>query len=48
MLVYFEETSNVESAISREKQIKGWTRKKKEDLIKMKNLHWKDLSNDWK
>lgn len=47
-LIYFEETSDVESAILREKQIKGWARKKKEDLIKSKNPHWKDLSNEWK
>ena len=32
-LVFFEETSDVESAITREKQIKGWSRKKKEILI---------------
>jgi len=47
-IVYIEETSEVESAIIREKQIKGWTRKKKEDLIKTKNPHWKDFSNEWK
>ena len=32
-LVYFEETNNVESAINREKQIKGWNRVKKIELI---------------
>ena len=32
-LVYFEQSSNPITAISREKQIKGWTRKKKEALI---------------
>ena len=32
-LVYFEEFRNIELAIMREKQIKGWTRKKKEYLI---------------
>jgi len=47
-LVHFEETSDVESAILREKQIKGWSRKKKEELIKSTNPHWKDLSDDWK
>ena len=47
-LVYFEDTSDVESAILREKQIKGYSRKKKEALIKTKNPHWIDLSNDWK
>jgi putative endonuclease len=47
-LVYFEETSDIESAIMREKQIKGYGRKKKEALIKKINPHWKDLSDDWK
>jgi len=28
-LVYFEFTDDVDSAIAREKQIKGWTRQKK-------------------
>lgn len=47
-LIYFEETSDVESAIAREKQLKNWNRKKKEFLIKTKNPRWKDLSDDWK
>ena len=47
-LVYFEETGDIEAAILREKQIKGWSRKKKEALIKTKNPKWKDLSDDWK
>ena len=42
-LVYYEVTSDVESAISREKQIKGWSRKKKDKLIEMKNPGWNDL-----
>ena len=46
-LVYFEETTDVYSAISREKQLKGWTRKKKNDLIIKMNPEWKDLSADW-
>lgn len=32
-LVYFEQTPNARAAIEREKQIKGWSRKKKIDLI---------------
>ena len=32
-LVYYEMTNDILSAIAREKQIKGWTRKKKEALI---------------
>lgn len=47
-LVYFEVTESIESAIAREKQIKRWNRKKKEALIKTKNPHWKDLSDNWK
>lgn len=46
-LVYFEMFENTEEAISREKQLKNWRREWKEDLIKEKNLHWKDLSLSW-
>ena len=46
-LVYFEETNDVYSAIAREKQLKGWTRKKKNDLIMTVNPEWKDLSANW-
>ncbi|MCL2862265.1 MAG: GIY-YIG nuclease family protein [Firmicutes bacterium] len=43
-LVYYDSTNSVKSAIEREKQIKGWTRKKKEDLINSLNPSWKDLT----
>ena len=46
-LVYFEETSDVYAAISREKQIKGWVREKKVALIESSNPEWRDLSEDW-
>jgi len=46
-LVYYEETSDVREAISREKQIKGWLRAKKIALIESKNPQWLDLSFDW-
>ena len=46
-LVYFESTSYVYSAISREKQLKKWSRRKKNDLIAQMNPEWKDLSKDW-
>ena len=46
-LVYFEETNDVNSAIAREKQLKGWTRKKKNDLISKVNPEWRDLSASW-
>jgi len=42
-LVYFEECSGIENAISREKQIKGGSRKKKLELIKTINPEFKDL-----
>ena len=43
-LVYFEQTTDVNSAISREKQLKGWTRKKKYALIAKRNPEWKDIA----
>ena len=46
-LVYFEETSDVYSAISREKQLKKWRREKKNQLIEAMNPQWRDLSLDW-
>ena len=46
-LAYFEETSDVKSAIARAKQIKGWTRAKKIALIESTNPQWQDLSADW-
>lgn len=45
-LVYYEETESSESAIRREKQIKGGSRQKKIDLIKGMNPQWKDLYDD--
>ena len=45
-LVYFEFTSNINSAIQREKQIKAGSRQKKIDLINSMNLEWKDLYNE--
>ena len=46
-LVWFEQTSDVRSAIAREKQLKGWTRKKKDMLIEQMNPTWIDLSDGW-
>ena len=45
-LVYYEVFENIESAIAREKQIKGGSRKKKLDLIKSFNLDFKDLYDE--
>ena len=42
-LVYFEAFQFIEEAIDREKQLKGWTRKKKEVLINDMNPEWEDL-----
>ncbi len=46
-LVYYNETNDVNEAIAREKQIKGWLRAKKIALIESMNPEWKDLSEDW-
>ena len=46
-LVYYECTNDVYSAISREKQLKKWSRSKKNALISNSNPQWNDLSKDW-
>lgn len=46
-LVYCEVYYDVRDAITREKQIKRWRRRKKLDLIKSLNPTWRDLSEDW-
>jgi putative endonuclease len=43
-LVYYERFSDVQRAIGREKEIKGWLRVKKIALIVSANPEWKDLS----
>ena len=47
MLVYFEQTDNIQSALQREKQLKKWNRKWKLNLIEKMNPDWKDLSRNW-
>ncbi len=42
-LIYFEAAENIEDAIKREKQLKGWIRSKKENLINSQNPLWNDL-----
>lgn len=44
-LIYYEHFQDVEIAIDREKQIKGWTRDKKEKLIDKFNPNWDFLNN---
>jgi putative endonuclease len=46
-LVYYEEFDSVNDAIDREKELKGWSRKKKEILINKDNRLWEDLSQEW-
>ena len=46
-LVYFEETSDVYAALTREKQLKGLLRSKKNALVETMNPDWHDLSKDW-
>jgi len=45
-LVWFEFYNRIESAIDREKQIKGWVRKKKIALIESLNPEWNDLYDE--
>ena len=46
-LVYFEETSDINAALAREKEIKGWRREKKNRLVEQTNPSWADLSEGW-
>lgn len=45
-LVNFELLADMENAIAREKQIKGGSRRKKEELINALNPEWRDLSDE--
>ena len=45
-LVYLETTTDIKAAIAREKQLKGWTRAKKNALIASINPLWKDLNEE--
>ncbi|WP_397447480.1 GIY-YIG nuclease family protein [Polaribacter sp. R77954] len=46
-VIYFEHYQNIDVAIDREKQIKKWSRKKKEFLIGTKNKEWKFLNDEF-
>ena len=46
-LVYRQATDSLESARAREKQIKGWLRSKKVELIETENPRWVDLAYSW-
>ena len=44
-LVYYETFRNINNAIKREKQLKGWVREKKNRLVESVNPQWKDLAD---
>ena len=44
-LIYYEHFTEIESAIKREKQLKGMSRQKKETLISSFNKNWKILND---
>ena len=46
-LVWFERYTVVQTAIAREKQLKGWRRTKKIALIVAMHPTWRDLSEEW-
>ena len=46
-LVHFEELREVRHAIAREKEIKGWSRRRKIELIEYTNPDWDDLARNW-
>jgi putative endonuclease len=46
-LVWFERFQDVQKAIAREKELKGWRRSKKLALIESINQGWLDLSREW-
>ena len=46
-LVFYESTSDVRTAIGREKELKGWRREKKLALIEQENPAWRDIAAHW-
>jgi putative endonuclease len=42
-----ERSEGSAAAIAREKQIKGWRRSKKVELIELNNPTWDDLADNW-
>ena len=46
-LVYYECGEDIRESIAREKQLKGWRRSKKVDLVNSSNPRWEDLSEGW-
>jgi len=46
-IVYYETFMDINAAIAREKQIKGWRRSKKEALIESVNPNWREGESSW-
>jgi putative endonuclease len=46
-LVYYEDYESILDAIEREKQLKGWLRRRKVELIEEENPEWDDLAEGW-
>jgi len=42
-LLYFEQGGDIHGALAREKELKGWRRQKKDDLVSKENPLWQDL-----
>jgi putative endonuclease len=47
LLVHMENYLQISDAIAREKQIKGWSRAKKNALVESTNPKWQDLAATW-
>ena len=45
-LLHYEEFGSMDAAIAREKQLKSWSRKRKDELITANNPDWRDLLVD--
>ena len=46
-LLYYEVYGDIRDAIAREKQLKGWRRSRKLELVESENPRWLDLAADW-
>lgn len=46
-LLHFEEYPTPDSMVKRERQLKGWVRRKKVALIETENAGWRDLAEGW-
>ena len=46
-LLYYEQHEDITHSIAREKQLKGWRREKKLNLIRTQNPSFKDLAETW-